>query len=287
MDFGRILTAMITPFNEDGSVDYAGAKKLAQYLVTNGSDALVVSGTTGESPTLTKDEKMQLFSNIKEAVNVPVIAGASSNDTASSIEFAKEAAKIADGLLLVVPYYNKPSQEGLYLHFKAIAEAVDKPCLLYNVPGRTGRNLEAETVARLAEIPNIAGVKEAGGDLGQAAKIKSLCPRLRLYSGDDALTLPMYAIGGDGVISVASHLVGNRMQRMLNSFESGNVERAAKIHRELLPIFNGLFITSNPIPVKYLMHHLGLIDNLVYRLPLTPPTLKEREFLEGLVKEIE
>ncbi len=287
MDFGRILTAMITPFNEDGSVDYAGAKKLAQYLVTNGSDALVVSGTTGESPTLTKDEKMQLFSNIKEAVNVPVIAGASSNDTASSIEFAKEAAKIADGLLLVVPYYNKPSQEGLYLHFKAIAEAVDKPCLLYNVPGRTGRNLEAETVARLAEIPNIAGVKEAGGDLGQAAKIKSLCPRLRLYSGDDALTLPMYAIGGDGVISVASHLVGNRMQRMLNSFESGNVERAAKIHRELLPIFNGLFITSNPIPVKYLMHHLGLIDNLVYRLPLTPPTQKEREILEGLVNEAE
>ncbi len=287
MDFGRILTAMITPFNEDGSVDYAGAKKLAQYLVANGSDALVVSGTTGESPTLTKDEKMQLFSNIKEAVNVPVIAGASSNDTASSIEFAKEAAKIADGLLLVVPYYNKPSQEGLYLHFKAIAEAVDKPCLLYNVPGRTGRNLEAETVARLAEIPNIAGVKEAGGDLGQAAKIKSLCPRLRLYSGDDALTLPMYAIGGDGVISVASHLVGNRMQRMLNSFESGNVERAAKIHRELLPIFNGLFITSNPIPVKYLMHHLGLIDNLVYRLPLTPPTQKEREILEGLVNEAE
>lgn len=287
MDFGRILTAMITPFNEDGSVDYAGAKKLAQYLVTNGSDALVVSGTTGESPTLTKDEKMQLFSNIKEAVNVPVIAGASSNDTASSIEFAKEAAKIADVLLLVVPYYNKPSQEGLYLHFKAIAEAVDKPCLLYNVPGRTGRNLEAETVARLAEIPNIAGVKEAGGDLGQAAKIKSLCPRLRLYSGDDALTLPMYAIGGDGVISVASHLVGNRMQRMLNSFESGNVERAAKIHRELLPIFNGLFITSNPIPVKYLMHHLGLIDNLVYRLPLTPPTQKEREILEGLVNEAE
>ncbi|HHY18435.1 MAG TPA: 4-hydroxy-tetrahydrodipicolinate synthase [Firmicutes bacterium] len=286
MDFGRILTAMVTPFNEDGSVDYEGAKKLAKYLVANGSDALVVSGTTGEAPTLTSEEKLQLFSEIKDTVDVPVIAGSSSNDTVSSIEFSKEAAKIADGLLLVVPYYNKPTQEGLYLHFASIAKEVDKPCILYNVPGRTGKNLEVETVERLAELPNIVGVKEAGGDLGQAARIVSSCPRLRIYSGDDALTLPMCAVGGYGVISVASHIVGSSMQRMLNFFESGNVERAAKLHRELLPIFEGLFITSNPIPVKYLLYHLGIIDNLVYRLPLTPPNAKEKEFLEKLVANI-
>ena len=228
---------------------------------------------------------LQLFAAVKEAVEIPVIAGSSSNDTASSMELSKEAAEIVDGLLLVVPYYNKPTQEGLYQHFKAIAEAVDKPCLLYNVPSRTGRNLEASTIQKLAEISNIIGVKEAGGDLGQVGRIKASCPRLRLYSGDDALTLPIFAVGGDGVISVASHLVGHKMQKMLNSFESGNVERAAKIHRELLPIFEGLFITSNPIPVKYLLYHLGLIDHLVYRLPLTPPLEKEKQFLENLLEE--
>ncbi len=285
MDFGRILTAMVTPFNQDGSVDYKGAKKLARYLAENGSDALVVSGTTGESPTLTKKEKLQLFTAVKEAVEIPVIAGSSSNDTVSSIDLSKEAAEIVDGLLLVVPYYNKPTQEGLYQHFRAIAEAVDKPCLLYNVPSRTGRNLAADTVQKLAVITNIVGVKEAGGDLNQAGRIKASCPRLRLYSGDDSLTLPMFAIGGDGVVSVASHIVGHKMQKMLNSFESGNVERAAKIHRELLPIFEGLFITSNPIPIKYLLYHLGLIEHLVYRLPLTPPLEEEKQLLEKLLEE--
>lgn len=285
MDFGRVITAMVTPFNQDGSIDFEGAKKLARYLAANGSDALVVSGTTGESPTLTKKEKLQLFVAVKEAVEIPVIAGSSSNDTASSMELSKEAAEIVDGLLLVVPYYNKPTQEGLYQHFKAVAEAVDKPCLLYNVPSRTGRNLEVGTIQKLGEISNIVGVKEAGGDLGQAGRIKASCPRLRLYSGDDALTLPMFAVGGDGVISVASHLAGHKMQKMLNSFESGNVERAAKIHRELLPIFEGLFITSNPIPVKYLLYHLGIIDHLVYRLPLTPPSEKEKQLLEKLLEE--
>lgn len=284
MDFGRIITAMVTPFNEDGSVDYEGAKKLATYLVENGSDSLVVSGTTGESPTLSFDEKLKLFQIIKDTVNVPVIAGSSSNDTMKSIELSKEAAKIADGLLLVVPYYNKPTQEGLYQHFKAIVEAVDKPCILYNVPGRTGRNMDATTVEKLSQLSLVVGVKEAGGDLGQAGRIKARCPRLRLYSGDDALTLPMYSIGGDGVISVSSHIVGQKMQRMLNSFESGNVERAAKIHRELLPIFEGLFITSNPIPVKYLLYKLGILDKLVYRLPLTPPSESEMKFLDSLVE---
>jgi len=276
---------MVTPFNTDGQIDFDGAASLAKYLVENGSDSLVVSGTTGESPTLKPEEKLELFRAIKEAVSVPIIAGSSGNDTEESVEFSKKASGIADGLLLVVPYYNKPSQEGLFQHYKAIVEAVDKPCILYNVPSRTGRNLDVATITKLAEFENVVAVKEAGGDLSQAAKIKSNAPRLRLYSGDDALLLPMYAIGGDGVISVSSHLVGNKMKKMLNVFESGDVERAAIIHRELLPIFEGLFIVSNPIPVKYALYKKGIVRELVYRLPLTAPSEKEKELLDKLMEE--
>lgn len=284
MDFGKIITAMVTPFTEDGRVDYEGAASLAKYLVENGSDSLVVAGTTGESPTLTSEEKLELFKTVKEAVDVPVIGGTSGNDTRSSVEMSKKAAPFVDGLLLVVPYYNRPTHEGLYQHFKTIAEAVDKPCILYNVPSRTGRNLEAATVARLSEIENIVAVKEAGGDLSQAAKIKTSAPRLRLYSGDDAMLLPMYAIGGDGVISVCSHVIGTKMKKMLDVFESGDVVRAARMHRELLPVFEGLFVTTNPIPVKYAMYRRGIIKNLVYRLPLTPPSDKEKEFIDRLLE---
>lgn len=255
VDFGRVLTAMITPFAEDGRVNYAVAEKLAVFLAENGTDTLVVCGTTGESPALTWEEEYELFQVIKKAVagKAKVMAGTGSNSTHEAIAATQKADKLGlDGSLQVVPYYNKPPQEGLYHHFRAIAESSpDLPMMLYNVPGRTGQNLQVETVARLAEVPNIVAIKEASGNLDQASQIRRLTPpEFAIYSGDDSLTLPLLAVGGSGVVSVASHLVGPQLQTMVQNFQAGQVQTALSIHLKLLPLFHTLFISTNPIPLK-------------------------------------
>lgn len=255
VDFGRVITAMITPFNPDGSVNYAVAEQLAAHLADGGTDALVVCGTTGESPTLSWDEEFQLFQVVIRAVQgkALVIAGTGSNSTEEAIAATQKAAKIGvDGSLQVVPYYNKPPQAGLYHHFKAIAASCpDLPMLLYNIPGRTGQNLQPETVARLAEIDNIVAIKESTGNLDQASEIRRLTPTdFKIYSGDDSLTLPLLAVGGCGVVSVASHLVGKQLQKMISDFETGQVQAANQIHLKLFPLFKALFVTANPIPIK-------------------------------------
>jgi 4-hydroxy-tetrahydrodipicolinate synthase len=272
IDFGRLLTAMITPFDREGNVDYARAEQLAVHLVENGTDTIVVCGTTGESPTLSWDEEYKLFTVLQQAIagKAKIMAGTGSNSTSEAIAATQKAAHLGlDGTLQVTPYYNKPPQEGLYAHFRAIAEAAPElPILLYNVPGRTGCKLEPETVAKLAEIPSIIGIKEATGDLDQASQIRALTPAdFAIYSGDDSLTLPLMAVGAKGVVSVASHLVGNQLQTMMQSFVAGNVQEALRIHIQLFPLFKALFLTSNPIPLKVALRLLGL-DTGVVRSPL-------------------
>jgi 4-hydroxy-tetrahydrodipicolinate synthase len=265
---------MVTPFSQDGDVDYAVAERLADYLVNHGSDGLVVCGTTGESPTLSWDEEYQLFKTIKQAVagRAKVIAGTGSNSTSEAIEATQKASHLGlDGALQVVPYYNKPPQEGLYQHFSQIAQAVpDLPLMLYNIPGRTGSNLAVETVARLAEIQNIVAIKEASGSLDQVSQIRCHTPAdFFIYSGDDSLTLPILSVGGCGVVSVASHLVGDRLQQMIQAYESGQTHLATDLHLALLPLFKALFITSNPVPVKLALSLQGWQVGSV-RLPLCP-----------------
>lgn len=287
MRVGQVLTAMITPMKKDGSVDYKQAVTLAEQLVNNGSDGLVVCGTTGESATLTFEEKVQMFTEIVNDLggSTEVIAGTGSNDTAASIALTKAAEKAGvDGIMLVTPYYNKPSQEGLYQHFKAIAENSSLPIMLYNVPGRTNTNLLPETVARLAEIPNIVAVKEASGNLEQVSYLRSITPDdFLIYSGDDSLTLPILAVGGCGVVSVAAHLVGRRIKAMVEAFLAGRVQEATSIHLELLPIFKTLFITTNPVPVKRSLEYLG-IDTGPVRLPLVDLTEEEAEKIKATLK---
>lgn len=253
--FGRIITAMVTPFDDEGNVNYAVAEQLAAHLVDNGSDGLVVCGTTGESPTLSWTEEYELFKVVKQAVGnkAKIIAGTGSNSTSEAIAATQKATKLdLDGSLQVVPYYNKPPQLGQYNHFKAIAAACpDLPMMLYNVPSRTGSNLEPETVANLAQITNIVAIKEASGNLEQACAINCLTPKdFAIYSGEDALVLPMMTVGGIGVVSVASHLVGKQMQLMIQAFNQGDNYQATAIQTKLFPLFKGLFTTTNPIPVK-------------------------------------
>jgi len=259
--FGRVITAMVTPFDPEGQVNYAKAEALADYLVAQGSDALVVCGTTGESPTLSWDEEHQLFQVVKSAVGdrAKVIVGTGSNSTQEAIEATQTAAKFqVDGSLQVVPYYNKPPQEGLYQHFQAIAASCDLPLMLYNIPGRTGQNLLPETVAKLAEIDNIVAIKEASGSLDQASQIRALTdPNFAIYSGDDSLTLPLLAVGGAGVVSVASHLVGSAIQSMVQQFVAGQPQEALQLHLQLFPLFKVLFCTTNPIPVKAALNLQG------------------------------
>ncbi|MFO8010184.1 MAG: 4-hydroxy-tetrahydrodipicolinate synthase [Dehalococcoidia bacterium] len=285
---GRLLTAMVTPFNSGGDVDYVQASKLALALIESGSDGIVVVGTTGESPTLTRDEEKRLFAEIKSAVGDrgSVIAGTGSNSTAEALMTTKEAERAGvDGCLLVVPYYNKPPQESLYLHFKAIAESTTLPCILYNVPGRTGTNLSAETTVRLSRIDNIIGIKEAGGNLVQIAAIISGAPGdFLVYSGNDSDTLPVLAIGGYGVISVTSHLVGRQMKEMINSAIEGRPAQASRIHRDLLPLFDAMFILANPIPIKYALNYIGFPVGQP-RPPLTPPDQKSAAIIEDTLSK--
>ena len=230
MVFGNVVTAMVTPFQENGEVNFTKAQELAAYLLQNGTDSILVSGTTGESPTLTNTEKLALLKAVKEVAKgkAKVISGSTGNNTQSSVELTKKAQEAgADGILAVVPYYNKPPQEGIYQHFAAIAASTDLPVILYNIPSRTGRNMNPETVARLAEHPNIVAVKEASGSVEQAATTRALCgDRLAIYSGDDALTLPMLSVGACGVISVVAHILGNEIQQMIKSFQNNDLEAA-------------------------------------------------------------
>lgn len=290
VNFGRVLTAMITPFGEDGSVNYAVAEKLATHLVENGSDALVVCGTTGESPTLTWDEEYELFQVVQKAVagKAKVIAGTGSNSTEEAISATQKAAKLGlDGSLQVVPYYNKPPQSGLHSHFQAIAKSCpDIPLMLYNVPGRTGQNLLPETVARLAEIPNIVAIKEASGDFDQASQLRRITPpEFAIYSGDDSFTLAMLAVGGTGIVSVASHLVGIQMQQMIQAFESGKTKVAMEIHLKLFPLFKVLFCTANPIPLKAALKLQGWEVGSV-RLPLCDLPSELKQNLEAVLIDL-
>ncbi|NES02848.1 MAG: 4-hydroxy-tetrahydrodipicolinate synthase [Okeania sp. SIO2F4] len=285
VNFGRVLTAMITPFNLDGSVNYEEAEKLSIWLTENGTDSLVICGTTGESPSLTWEEEYQLFQVVQKAVagKAKVIAGTGSNSTREAIAATQKAAKLGlDGSLQVVPYYNKPPQSGLYHHFQAIAQATPElPIMVYNVPGRTGKNLEPETVARLAEIPNIVAIKQASGNLDQASEMRNLsAPEFKIYSGDDSLTLPLMAIGGSGVVSVASHLVGKQLQEMIVAFETGKVQRAKEIHLQLFNLFRALFATTNPIPVKASLNLLGWKVGTT-RPPLCDPPTEVTEKLSA------
>ncbi|WP_036482199.1 4-hydroxy-tetrahydrodipicolinate synthase [Myxosarcina sp. GI1] len=287
--FGRVITAMVTPFAEDGSVDYTVAEKLAVYLVENGSDGVVVCGTTGESPTLSWSEEYELFKVVKQAVGnkAKVIAGTGSNSTSEAIAATQKAAKLnLDGSLQVVPYYNKPPQAGLYRHFEAIAKACpDLPMMLYNVPGRTSRNLEATTVAKLAELDNILAIKEASGSVEQAGHIHRLSPELAIYSGEDVLTLPLLTMGAVGVVSVASHLVGKQMQEMISAFREGNNRGATAIQIELLPLFEALFMTTNPIPVKTALNLQGWnVGSL--RSPLCELELSSTEKLKATLAQL-
>jgi 4-hydroxy-tetrahydrodipicolinate synthase len=288
--FGRVITAMVTPFAEDGSVNYEVAEKLAVHLVEQGSDGLVICGTTGESPSLTWEEEYQLFKSIKSAVGnrAKILAGTGSNSTTEAIAASQEAAKLGlDGTLQVVPYYNKPPQEGLYQHFSAIAKACpDIKMMLYNVPGRTSCNLEADTIAELAQIENIVAIKEASGDLEQACQIRAFTPpSFAIYSGEDALTLPMLTVGGVGVVSVAAHLVARDLQKMLQAFEQGNNQLATEIQLKLFPLYKILFATTNPIPIKYALKFQGWeIGGL--RLPLCELKLSLQEKLKTILKDL-
>ncbi len=285
--FGRLVTAMVTPFTEQLQIDYEKTERLIDHLLSTGTEALVVSGTTGESPTLTRSEKLDLFRHVVAYAKgkCHIIAGTGSNDTAASIEFTQEVEKIGvDAVMLVAPYYSRPSQEGLYRHFKALAEATNLPVMLYNVPGRTGVNMAAETTVRLAQLPNVVCIKEASGNLSQIARIVEEAPEgFELYSGDDALTLPILSVGGVGVVSVASHVVGSEMAEMMAAFFGGDNAKAAAIHRKLLPVFEGLFKYPSPGPTKAALEKLGVPVGGV-RLPLVELNDEEKAFVHSLLQ---
>ncbi|HID05667.1 MAG TPA: 4-hydroxy-tetrahydrodipicolinate synthase [Armatimonadetes bacterium] len=282
-ELGRLITAMVTPFDDELNVNYDEARRLALHLVETGSDGILVAGTTGESPTLSHDEKNELFRAVKEAVGdrAKVIAGTGNYCTRDSVALTKEAESIGvDAVLLVCPYYNKPSQAGLYQHFRTIAEATSLPVILYNIPSRTGRNIDADTVLQLAhDVPNIVGIKEASGDMAQVARICADAPQgFAIWSGNDEDTLHILTLGGIGVISVASHIVGNDIHRMIDAFTEGDVTTARDIHLKLMPLVKALFppTTSNPTPIKAALNMLGFrVGGL--RLPLVEATEAERE----------
>jgi len=287
MEIGRLLTAMITPFDREGKVDYAQAGRLASALLDSGSDGLVVAGTTGEAPTLSHDEKLRLFAAVKEAVDGrgAVLAGTGTNDTAASIELSREAERAGvDGLLLTAPYYNKPTQEGLYRHFEAIARATRLPCVPYNIPSRTCVNMTADTTLRLSRVPNIVGVKEASGDLAQIARIiDDAGDEFHVWSGDDSMTLPILALGGYGVIAVVSHLAGAQMHGMIDDYLAGRTAEAARAHRRLLPLMQMLMTAaSNPSPLKFALNQIGFPVGAP-RLPLVEP---EGEPAEQIMAEV-
>ncbi|SDB89151.1 4-hydroxy-tetrahydrodipicolinate synthase [Pelagirhabdus alkalitolerans] len=286
MNFGQLLTAMVTPFNENNEIDFDKVTELMNHLMDSGTDGIVVAGTTGESPTLTHDEKIQLFEHTVNIANgrVPIIAGTGSNNTKETIKLTKEAQAIGvDASLLVTPYYNKPNQAGLYQHFLAVAEATSLPIMMYNIPGRTMVHMTVETIVALSKIENIVSIKESSGNLDAISQVVDQTDEdFTVYSGDDSLTLPLKSIGADGVVSVSSHIVGNEMKEMLDAFNQGNVKRASEIHRQLLPIMRGLFIAPSPAPVKAALRMKG-IDTGTVRLPLVNVNEVEEQLIRDLI----
>jgi 4-hydroxy-tetrahydrodipicolinate synthase len=289
--FGRLLTAMATPFDANGALDLDTARRLAGALLDSGSEGLVVSGTTGESPTLTNHEKMALFEatlEVAQSRGAAVIAGTTTYNTAESIELSREAARLGvDGILGTVPYYNNPPQEGLFQHFKAVAQAVDLPLLLYNIPTRSPRNMDTATTLRLArEVPNVIGIKEASANFKQIGEIiRDAPPGFRVWSGNDADIITIMALGGYGVVSVASHLVGKQLAELMRAFLAGDNTRAAELHHRLMPLVDALFITSSPIPLKYALRKVGLPVGET-RLPLVPIDDRSRAAMDAALARV-
>lgn len=289
-DCGEVITAMVTPMDKSGKIDYDKVEELTKYLIENGSDAILVAGTTGESPTLTNEEEIELVSTVKRAAagKAKIILGAGSNSTESAMEYSKFAQKEeVDAILSVVPYYNKPNQRGIIEHFSAVAKSTDLPIILYNIPGRTGVNMEPKTVAYLAEnFKNIVGVKQSFPDMDKITELKMLCPEdFAIYSGDDSLTLPMLSLGAHGVISVASHLFGSEIKSMIRNFKTGEVLAARNMHKKLYPVFKNLFMSPNPTPVKAALANKGIIEDYV-RKPLVTLTDDERISLLTVVNGV-
>ena len=289
--FGRVLTAMITSFNEDGSVNIDNTLTIAHHLLENGSNGLVVCGTTGENPTISREEKAALFKAVAKECSHKgtIIANVGSNDTKASVDFVKEVSEIPgiNGFLVVVPYYNKPNQQGQYLHFKAIAEATTLPIMIYNVPGRVGTGILPATVARLhKEYPHICAIKEASGNVLIASEIKRLMPDddFMVYSGDDGLTLPMLAVGGCGVVSVVGHVAGKDMNAMIAAYEDGNTKEALRLHQKIGDIIKAMFVTTNPIPIKYAVRKLGLPSG-AFNLPMCEPSSEEAACIDKALTE--
>lgn len=288
---GEVITAMVTPFNKDRKVDYTKLEKLAKHLMNNGSDAILVAATTGESPTLTFEEEIEILSTVKRAVEnkVQVIFSSGSNNTETAVKMTKLAEKEgADAILSIVPYYNKPSQEGMIAHFSKVAESTKLPVIIYNIPSRTGVKMNVETIKYLAEkYENIAGIKQSFGDMDEISEMKLRCPEdFVIYSGDDSLTLPMLSLGADGVVSVASHLWGNEIKSMINNFKNGNYVVAKNMHLKLYPIFKALFMAPNPTPVKAALAKAGIIEEYV-RLPLVELSESQKEILYKAIDNFE
>ena len=286
-DTGEVITAMVTPFDKNKKIDYDKVEELAKYLVANGSDAILVAGTTGESPTLTHEEELELLSTVKRAVanKAKIVMGTGSNSTETAVKMTKLAQKEgADAILSVVPYYNKPSQAGMFAHFSAVAESTTLPIILYNIPSRTGVNMAVETIAKLAnKYSNIVALKQSFGDMDFISELKLACPEdFMIYSGDDSLTLPMMALGADGIISVASHIVGNEIKSMIHNFKSGQLHAAKNMHLKLYPIFKKIFMAPNPVPVKSALAKQGIINDYV-RLPLVQLNEEERAELYSVL----
>lgn len=289
-DAGEVITAMVTPFNSKKEIDYNKAEELAKYLISHGSDAILVAGTTGEGPTLTHEEEFELLSTVKRAVanKAKVIMNAGSNSTATAVMAAKWAQKEeVDAILSVVPYYNKPSQTGMIEHFSAIAESTELPIILYNIPGRTGVNMLPETVAKLAEkYKNIVAVKQSFGNMDMVTEMKLDCPDdFSIYSGDDSLTLPMMSLGARGVVSVASHIFGSQIKSMIRNYKTGEFLAAVNMHKKLYPAFRKLFMAPNPVPVKAALAHKGIIEDYVRR-PLVELTDDEKQDLFAVLDKI-
>lgn len=287
INVGEVITAMVTPFHENHEVDYNTVEKLTDYLINNGSDAILVAGTTGESPTLTHEEELEILKVVKNVVGnkAKVVMGAGSNSTKTAVEASKKVEKAgADAILSVVPYYNKPSQAGLLEHFGQVAKSVELPIILYNIPGRTGINMEAETIAQLANnYKNIAAVKQSNANIDLVTEIKIQTPEdFVIYSGDDSLTLPMLSIGAYGVISVASHIIGKDIKQIITEFKSGNISKATELHLKAYPMFKCLFTSPNPVPVKAVLAKQGMLEETV-RSPLVKLTASEREKLYSAV----
>lgn len=292
--FGRVITAMITPFADDGSVDYEGAAKLAKHLINHGSEGILVGGTTGEGAVMSEEEKLKLYDCVIRAVGqkaegkkVPVIGNAGGIDTAASTAFAQKVEALgADGVLAIVPFYVKPTQEGMYQHFKAIADSIHIPVILYNVPGRTNASIQPATIRRLVDVcPNIVGIKDAAGNWDQVTQERMLLPEdFMIYSGDDSFTFPIIAAGGTGVISVSSHIIGEDMLAMIDAYEKGDVKKAFALHMKTYPINKGLFFITSPIPVKTAVNLLGLPGGK-FRLPMVEANESEKAHIVQMLKD--